>query len=41
MYIVGKDISPGKYKVDGGGYWTRLSGLPREFHEIIANDNPE
>jgi len=40
-YIVGKDIAPGKYKCDGGGYWARLSGFSGEFHDIIANDNTE
>ncbi|MCU9612405.1 hypothetical protein OEV98_02365 [Caldibacillus lycopersici] len=43
-YIVGKDISPGKYKSDGGdsfGYWARLSGFSGELDDIIANGNPE
>ncbi|KYD03490.1 hypothetical protein B4102_3408 [Heyndrickxia sporothermodurans] len=40
VYIVGKDIAPGKYKSDGGGYWARLSNFSGE-NNIIANGNSD
>ena len=40
MYLVGKDIQPGRYKTaDDSGYWARLKGLSGELDDIIANDN--
>lgn len=43
MYIVGKDIAPGKYKSEGGdmGYWARLSGFSGDLSNVLANANPQ
>ncbi len=39
MYLVGKDIKPGRYRSDGGiDYWERLSGLSGELKDIMANE---
>ncbi|MFG6113737.1 hypothetical protein ACGTN9_01015 [Halobacillus sp. MO56] len=41
IYLVGVDIEPGKYKLEGDGiYWARLSGVSLEMTDIIANGNP-
>ncbi|MBU5213260.1 hypothetical protein [Heyndrickxia oleronia] len=40
VFIIGKDIAPGKYKSDGGGYWARLSNFSGE-NDIIANGNSD
>jgi len=40
IYLVGQDISPGKYKSDGvSGYYARLSGFTGELDEILSNNN--
>lgn len=38
IYLVGKDIDPGTYKVDGG-YWARLKNISGEMGAVIANEN--
>lgn len=41
IYVVGIDIEPGKYKLEGDGiYWARLSGVSLELNDIISNGNP-
>ncbi len=43
-WVVGQDIEPGVYRNSGDGslcYWERLSGLSREFGDIIANGVPD
>ncbi|MCF6139543.1 hypothetical protein [Pseudalkalibacillus berkeleyi] len=42
VHIVGIDIEPGKYKLDGSGtYWARLKGVSMELGDVIANGNPD
>jgi hypothetical protein len=42
-FMVGADIAPGLYRVDGTGgcYWKRLSDLQGDLDAILANDGPE
>lgn len=41
IHLVGKDITPGTYRTDGGEwcYWERKAGLSGTLGDIIANDN--
>ncbi len=40
MYIVGKDLKPGKWKSSGGDlcYWARLKSFSGTLGSILAND---
>lgn len=41
IYLVGVDIEPGKYKLDGSSaYWARLKDVSNDLSAIIANGNP-
>lgn len=43
MYLVGKDIQAGTYKIQvtgPAGYWARLKNISGELNGIIANGNP-
>lgn len=39
IYVVGREIKPGRYKAGGfaGCYWARLSNLAGDDHDVIAN----
>jgi hypothetical protein len=39
MFLVGKDIEAGTYKIEGECYWERLSCLDGSFNCITANAN--